>query len=114
MIVLQSCSGFSGILDQGEPRSHGDAIQQKEKLMDNTTEHENHVWNGTGEYFPKLQVRHLFDNEYRVIATSNPPSKWTDINDIITADSFEKAIYYIRSCDCSYFDEATLYAEEGG
>ena len=81
--------------------------------MDITTEYEHNVWNGTGQFFPKLQVRHLFDNEYRVIATRNPPSKHLDINDIIMADSFEEAIYHIQNRDASYFDEVTLYADEG-
>ena len=84
--------------------------------QDNTSDHEPHVWNGTGEFFPKLQVRHLFDNEYRVIATRNPPSKHVDINTIIFADSFEEAIHYIQNRDSSYFDEATLDGSgcEGG
>lgn len=82
-------------------------------MNNDTTEHEAHVWNGTGEFFPKLQVRHLFDNEYRVIATRNPPSKHLDINDIIMADSFEEAIYHIQNRDASYLDEVTLYADEG-
>jgi hypothetical protein len=84
--------------------------------MKNTPEHESNVWNGTGQFFPKLQVRHLFDNEYRVIATRNPPSKHLDYNSIIMADSFEEAIHYIQNHDYFMYDEATLEGSgcEGG
>jgi hypothetical protein len=82
--------------------------------MDNTSESESHVWNGTGQYYQKLQVRHLFDNEYRVIGSQCVVSIYPDYNTIIFADSFEEAIYHLQNYDSFQFDETTLWGEEGG
>ena len=91
---------------------------KKEKIMhDNRSEYQSNIWDGTGQYFRKLQVQHLFDDEYRVIAILDPPSAhYVDNNSIITADSFEKAIEWIQTYDSDYWDEATLDGSgcEGG
>lgn len=71
------------------------------------------VWTGEGKYFPSLEVRNLGSNLYRVNATSNPPSPYTDYSTIIEAQSIEEAIGHLQNYDWSYFDEATLYCEEG-
>lgn len=94
-------------------------------MKDNTTENENNfydgstlgMWRGTGLYYNNLEVRYLFArSEYHVIATSNPPKKYSDINTIITANSLEQAIHYIQNRDYRMYDEATLEGSgcEGG
>ena len=84
--------------------------------MDNTSEYESHVWNGTGQWFTKLQVRHLFDNEYRVIGSQCVVPMMHDYNTIIFADSFEEAIYHLQNYDFWWRDEMTLDGSgcEGG
>ena len=82
----------------------------------NTSEYEAHVWHGTRQWYKKLQVRHLFDNEYRVIGSQCVMPMMDDYNTIIFADSFEEAIDHLRIYDSSYFDEMTLDVSgcEGG
>ena len=84
--------------------------------MDSTSEYESHVWNGTGQWFTKLQVRHLFDNEYRVIGSQCVVPMMHDYNTIIFADSFEEAIYHLQNYDSWVWDEMTLDGSgcEGG
>ena len=69
------------------------------------------IWNGTGLYFHNLEVRELDGNFYRVEATMNTGT-YADYNKMISANSMEEAIRFIRKYDSDYFDEATLYAQE--
>lgn len=70
-------------------------------------------WHGTGLFFPNLEVLQTVDiKEFRVSAWGHGDS--TDMVKAISANSLEEAIAYIKNLDYSYFDEATLYCEEGG
>jgi len=70
------------------------------------------VWTGKGVYFHNLEVRELDGDFYRVEATMNTDS-YGDYNKMISANSMEEAIAFIRKYDFDYFDEVTLYADEG-
>ena len=82
--------------------------------QDDPTEQRNpQEWRGTGEYFPHLEVLETVNvNEYRVLAWGK--GQYTDKVKVISAKSLDEAIAYIRKYDSDYFDEATLYGEEGG
>ena len=78
--------------------------------MDNSELQE---WHGKGLFFPYLEVLQTVDiNEYRVSAWGQ--GEYTDKVEVISAKSLEDAIAYIKNLDYSYFDEATLYCDEGG
>ena len=78
--------------------------------MENALENQQ-VWTGTGEHFPHLEVRHLMNNDYRVSASGK--GEYQDETTIIEAQSLEEAIAYIQDFDYKFYDEATLYADEG-
>lgn len=82
--------------------------------QDDTTEQGSpREWRGKGEYFPRLEVLETVNvNEYRVLAWGK--GEYTDKIKVISAKSLDEAIAYIRKYDSDYFDEATLYGEEGG
>jgi len=69
------------------------------------------IWNNKGLYFHNLEVRELDGDFYRVEATMNTDT-YSDYNEMISANSMEEAIAFIRKYDSDYFDEATLYAQE--
>jgi hypothetical protein len=70
-------------------------------------------WRGTGKYFPHLEVLETVNvNEYRVLAWGK--GQYTDKVEVISAKSLDEAIAYICKYDFDFFDEATLYGEEGG
>ncbi len=81
--------------------------------QDDTTEQGSpQEWRGTGEYFPYLEVLETVNvNEYRVLAWGK--GEYADKVKVISANSLEEAIAYIRQYDFDFFDEATLYGEEG-
>ena len=83
------------------------------KQGDTTKQGNPQEWRGTGEYFPYLEVLETVNvNEYRVLAWGK--GQYTDKVKVISAKSLDEAIAYIRKYDSDYFDEATLYGEEGG
>ena len=70
-------------------------------------------WQGKGDFFPVLEVIATINpNEYRVLATGRGNGNIEYLN-IITANSLEEAIAHLQDYDYKYYDEATLYAEEG-
>jgi len=82
------------------------------KQGDTTKQGNPQEWRGTGEYFPHLEVLETVNvNEYRVLAWGK--GEYTDKVKVISANSLEEAIAYIRQYDFDFFDEATLYGEEG-
>ena len=70
------------------------------------------IWNDKGLYFHNLEVRELDGDLYRVEATMSTDT-YSDYNEMISANSMEEAIRFIRKYDSDYFDEITLYADEG-
>lgn len=70
------------------------------------------IWRDKGLYFHNLEVRELDGDFYRVEATMNTDT-FSDYNEMISANSMEEAISFIRKYDSDYFDEVTLYADEG-
>lgn len=75
--------------------------------------HEYAVWTGTGSFFPNLEVRELGGTLFRVSATRTPASPHLDYSNLIEANSLEEAIGHLQDYDYSYYDEATLHADEG-
>ena len=83
------------------------------KQHDATEQASPQEWRGTGDYFPHLEVLETVNvNEYRVLAWGK--GQYTDKVKVISAKSLDEAIAYIRKYDSDYFDEVTLYGEEGG
>ena len=83
------------------------------KQLDATEQASPQEWRGTGDYFPHLEVLETVNvNEYRVLAWGK--GQYTDKVKVISAKSLDEAIAYIRKYDSDYFDEVTLYGEEGG
>lgn len=70
-------------------------------------------WQGKGDFFPVLEVLETVNpNHYRVLATGRGEGDIHYLN-VIEANSLEEAIAHLQNYDYRYYDEATLYADEG-
>lgn len=70
-------------------------------------------WQGKGDFFPILEVlQTVIPNEYRVLATGRGEGDIEYVK-IITANSLEEAIAHIQDYDYKFYDEVTLYCDEG-